>query len=90
MIDLHEKRGLVRSRIAIGRNGVAEVQAVGRFLREGDAQHTPREPQHEIDRFRRDIFGRRDQVPLVFAVERVDHDHLAAPPQTGQRLLDSS
>ena len=89
MIDLHEKLRLMRGRVAFAGDGVRQLQPFGRFVGQGDAEHAAADPQHEVDHFGRDRLGGADQIPLVLAVERIDHDHEPSPSQCGQGRIDS-
>ena len=43
---------------------------------------------HEIDRFRRDVFGGHDEVAFVLAVFLVDEDDHLASLDVGEDVLD--
>ena len=57
-----------------------QLQAVGQFRGHGQADQAAPETGHEIDGFRRDVFGGHGQVALVLAVLIVhQNDHFALP-----------
>jgi len=57
---------------------LGQAQALAAFGGQGQADQATAVLGHEIDGFRRDVFGGHDEVALVFAVFFIDqHDHAA-------------
>ena len=65
-----------------------DLQFVEPRAREGDADQAPALLAHEVDRGRRHLLRRHDEVALVLAVLVVDDDDLLAEPDVGDRGLD--
>ena len=57
-----------------------QAQRVASLRRQRQTDQAPAEFRHEVDQLRRNLFGRADQIPLIFPVFRIHQNyHLALP-----------
>jgi hypothetical protein len=78
-LDRDRESGSKARGVFVVRDHHREVQPLERLFGEREADQSPAEFRHEIDRFRSHFFGRDAEVPLVLPIGIVDEDdHLAA------------
>ena len=75
-------------RLAIVVDHQLQADRIASFAGHRQADQTAPEASHEVDRFRRRMRGRHDEIALVLAVLVVDeHDHVAVS-ELGDELVD--
>ena len=70
------------------RHHALQSELVGALARDRHADQSAAVHGHEIDRLRRRLFRRHDQVAFVFAVGVVGHDHHFAGGDVVQHLIN--
>ncbi len=86
MIDRHGKRRPQGSRVRIDHG--CQLEPLAHLGQDRHAQLPSAVRDHEVDDFGRHLFGRADEISLVFAVLGVDDDHDFAPPDGVNGLVD--
>ena len=77
MIDRHRKGGAQRGRIRFAH--LRQLEPFGQLRQNGHAKLPTPFANHEVDDFRRDLFGGADEIAFVFPVFGIDdNDHLSA------------
>ena len=78
----------MRCRVVFMLHDRGQIELLGQFAGHGDTQDSAAQFEHQVNGFRRDQFGRANEIAFIFALFRVDHDHQLSGAETRECRVD--